>query len=158
MPERLLVLFDGNAIVHRAYHAFLNTKPLTVGKTGEIVSAVYGFANILLKTVNDIKPTHWAIAFDKAAPTFRHQMYVEYKAHRPKTPDELVNQFGRVKELVAAFNIPIFEMEGFEADDVIGTLSRQASEQDVDTVIVTGDGDAMQLVNPRVKVLYPKHG
>ncbi|MDO8579038.1 MAG: DNA polymerase I [Dehalococcoidales bacterium] len=156
MQEPLLVLIDGNAIVHRAYHAFLNTKTLTVSKTGEIVSAVYGFAQMLLKTVNDVKPTHWAIAFDTAAPTFRHEMFAEYKAHRPKTPDELVNQFGRVKELVAAFNIPVFEVEGFEADDVIGTLSRQASEQGVDSVIVTGDADTMQLVGPRVKVLYPK--
>lgn len=158
MPDRILVLFDGNAIIHRAYHAFLNTRPLTVGKTGEIVSAVYGFANILLKTVSDIKPTHWAIAFDKAEPTFRHEMYVEYKAHRPKTPDELVNQFARVRELVAAFNIPVFELAGYEADDVIGTLCRQASEQDVDTVIVTGDADSMQLVGMHVKVLYPKGG
>jgi DNA polymerase I len=156
MREPLLVLIDGNAIVHRAYHAFLNTKTLTVSKTGEIVSAVFGFAQMLLKTINDVKPTHWAVAFDTSAPTFRHEMYTEYKAHRPKTPDELVNQFGRVKELVAAFNIPAFELAGFEGDDIIGTLSRQASEQGIDSVIVTGDGDSMQLVGPRVKVLYPK--
>ncbi len=159
MQKPLLVLIDGNAIVHRAYHAFLNTRTLTVSKTGEIVSAVYGFTQILLKTVNELKPTHWAVAFDRAAPTFRHKMFAEYKAHRPKTPDELINQFGRVRQLVEAFHIPIFEMDGFEADDILGTLSHQAVEQDIDTIIVTGDADAMQLVGPLVRVLYPKsHG
>src|SRR5512137_2994744 len=117
----LLVLFDGNAIVHRAYHAFQSTKPLTVSKTGETVSAVYGFALMLLKVINELKPTHYAVAFDKAAPTFRHKMFEEYKAQRPKTPEELVGQIGRVKQLVEAFHIPIFEIEGYEADDVLGT-------------------------------------
>src|SRR3989338_489889 len=139
MQKPVLVLFDGNAIVHRAYHAFLNTGTLTVRKTGEIVSTVYGFAQMLLKTVNELKPTHWAIAFDRAAPTFRQEMFAEKKAHRPKTPDELVNQLGRVRQMVEDFHIPIFEVDGFEADDVLGTLSNQASEQGIDTVIVTGD-------------------
>ncbi|MFH1169408.1 MAG: DNA polymerase I, partial [Chloroflexota bacterium] len=102
--------------------------------------------------------THYAIAFDMKAPTFRHKLFEEYKAQRPKTPEELVNQIGRVRELVKAFCIPIFELEGYEADDILGTLSRQASEQGVDTIIVTGDADAMQLVSERVKVLYPKPG
>ncbi|MFC2034130.1 DNA polymerase I [Chloroflexota bacterium] len=153
MKKPLLVLFDGNAIIHRAFHAL---PPLTVRKTGETVGAVFGFAQILIKVINDLKPTHYAIAFDKAAPTFRHKMFDQYKAHRPKTPDELVNQFGRVRQLVEAFNIPIFELDEYEADDVLGTLSSQASKQDVDTIIVTGDTDAMQLVSPKVKVLYPK--
>jgi DNA polymerase I len=152
-----LVLFDGNAIVHRAFHAFERTTILTA-KSGEVVSAVYGFASMLLKAVTDLKPTHWAIAFDKAAPTFRHIMYDQYKAQRPETPYELVNQFGRVRQIVEAFHLPIFELERFEADDVIGTLARQASEQDIETIIVTGDADSMQLVTPRVKVLYPKPG
>ncbi|MFC1982150.1 5'-3' exonuclease H3TH domain-containing protein, partial [Chloroflexota bacterium] len=156
MKKPLLVLFDGNAIVHRAFHAFENTRPLTLRKTGEIVSAVYGFAQMLLKAINDLKPTHYAIAFDKAAPTFRHQMFDQYKAHRPKTPDELVNQLGRVRQLVEVFSIPIFELDDYEADDVLGTLSHQAGEQGIDSVIVTGDADAMQLVSPRVRVLYPK--
>jgi DNA polymerase-1 len=155
MGKSLLVLFDGNAIVHRAFHAFQNTKALT-SKSGEIVSAVYGFALMLLKVINELKPTHYAIAFDKAAPTFRHQMFDQYKAQRPKTPEELVNQLGRVRQLVEAFHIPIFELDDYEADDVLGTLSRQASEQGIETVIVTGDADTMQLVSPRVKVLYPK--
>ena len=153
MKKPLLVLFDGNALIHRAFHAL---PPLTVSKTGEMVSAVYGFALMLLKVINELKPTHYAIAFDKKAPTFRHQMFDQYKAQRPPTPDELVNQLGRVRQLVEAFHIPIFELDGYEADDVLGTLSQQASEQGIDTIIVTGDADTMQLVSPRVKVLYPK--
>jgi len=153
MKKPLLVLFDGNAIVHRAYHAL---QPLTVRKSGEIVSAVYGFALMLLKVISELNPTHYAIAFDKKAPTFRHQLFDQYKAQRPPTPDELVNQLGRVRQLVEAFHIPIFELDDYEADDVLGTLSHQASEQDIDTIVVTGDADAMQLVSPRVKVLYPK--
>ncbi len=153
MKKPLLVLFDGNAIVHRAFHAL---PPLTVSKTGEIVGAVYGFALILLKAINELKPTHYAIAFDKKGPTFRHQMFDQYKAQRPPTPDELVNQLGRVRQLVNAFHIPIFELDDYEADDVLGTLSQQASHQDIDTIIVTGDADAMQLVSPRVRVFTPR--
>jgi DNA polymerase-1 len=153
MQKPLLVLFDGNALVHRAFHAL---PPLTVRKTGEMVGAVYGFASILLKAINDLKPTNYAIAFDKATPTFRHKMFDDYKANRPETPAELKGQFGRVKELVQAFDMPIYEMEGFEADDILGTLSTQASEQGIETVIVTGDADIMQLVTDKTKVLYPK--
>ncbi|MBI3931053.1 MAG: DNA polymerase I, partial [Chloroflexi bacterium] len=150
------MLFDGNNIVHRAFHALETTRPLTVSKTGEIVSAVYVFALMLLKTINDLKPSHYAIAFDTKAPTFRHQMFDQYKAQRPPTPGELVNQLGRVRQLVEAFHIPIFEIDGYEADDVLGTLSHQASQQGIDTIIVSGDADTMQLVSPRVRVLYPK--
>jgi DNA polymerase-1 len=155
VSKPLLVLFDGNALIHRAFHAL---PPLTVSKTGEMVSAVYGFALMLLKVINDLKPTHYAIAFDMKAPTFRHKMFDQYKAHRPPAPEELISQLGRVRELVSAFGIPIFELEGYEADDILGALSSQASERGMDTVIVTGDADTMQLVSPRVKVLYPKPG
>ncbi len=148
-----MVLFDGNALVHRAFNAL---PPLTVRKTGEVVGAVYGFALILLKTINELKPTHYAIAFDKKAPTFRHQMFSQYKAQRPPTPDELIDQLGRVRQLVEAFHIPTFELDDYEADDILGTLSHQASQQDIDTIIVTGDADTMQLVSPRVKVLTPR--
>ncbi|MGD0795719.1 MAG: DNA polymerase I [Dehalococcoidales bacterium] len=163
MEKPLLVLFDGNAIVHRAYHAFGATryrqeKPLTVARTGEVVSAVYGFALMLLKVLNDLKPTHIAIAFDKKGKTFRHELFDDYKAHRPPTPEDLVSQIERVKQLVTAFRIPLFEMEKYEADDILGALSSQASRQGVDTVIVTGDADTMQLVSPHVKILYPKAG
>jgi DNA polymerase-1 len=153
-PQKpLLVLFDGNGLIHRAFHAL---PPFTVRKTGETVGAVYGFTSIMLKAINDLKPTHYAVAFDKKAPTFRHLLYDEYKATRPETPSELVGQFGRVRELVQAFDIPIFELEGFEADDLLGTLAAQAAAQGMDTVIVTGDADLMQLVSDKTKILYPK--
>ncbi len=163
MENRLLVLFDGNAIVHRAYHAFGPSKyrqgtALTVSKTGEVVSAVYGFALMLLKVLADLRPTHYAVAFDKKGPTFRHKMYEPYKAQRPPTPDELVAQFVRVREMVRAARIPLYEIDGYEADDIIGTLSHQASERGIDTVIVTGDADTMQLVTDHVRVMYPKAG
>jgi DNA polymerase-1 len=153
MDKPLLVLFDGNALLHRAFHAL---PPLTLRKSGEMVGAVYGFAQMLLKVINELKPSHCAIAFDMKGPTFRHKLFDQYKAHRPETPQELVGQLGRVRELVEAFNIPIFELEGYEADDLLGTLSQQSSDKDVETIIVTGDADVMQLVSPRVKVLYPK--
>ena len=149
----LLLLFDGNALVHRAFHAL---PPLTISKTGEMVNAVHGFASTLLKVLTEIKPSHWAIAFDRPAPTFRHQKFEEYKAHRPETPQELVNQMKRVHQLVEAFHLPAFEIDGYEADDVLGTLSCQASRQDMDVIIVTGDNDMLQTVSPRVKVMTPR--
>lgn len=156
MPKEenpLLLLFDGNALVHRAFHAL---PPLTQHKTGELVNAVYGFASTLLKVFADFKPTHWAIAFDRPTPTFRHEMFEEYKAQRPATPEELKSQIKKVHRLVEAFHIPFFEIDGFEADDVLGTLSRQANEQGIETIIVTGDNDMLQAVLPRVKTLAPR--
>jgi DNA polymerase-1 len=148
-----LLLIDGNNLVHRAYHAL---PPLTVRKTGEVVNAVYGFASMLIKVLNDQKPTHYAVAFDKKGPTFRHAMYDAYKAQRPKMAEDLSPQISRVRDLVEQFNIPIFEAEGYEADDVLGTLAKQAGEQGVETMILTGDADTMQLVEPGVGVLYPR--
>jgi DNA polymerase I len=153
--KQLLLLFDGNALVHRAFHAM---PPLTVLKTGEMVGAVYGFASMLIKAINELKPTHYAVAFDRKAPTFRHQLFEQYKAQRPATPDELVGQLGRVRQLVEAFRIPIFELDGYEADDILGALSKQASEKGIESIIVTGDADIMQLVNPHIKVFYPRPG
>jgi DNA polymerase-1 len=149
----LLLLFDGNALVHRAFHAL---PPLTQHKTGELVNAVYGFASTLLKVFADFEPTHWAVAFDRPTPTFRHEMFEEYKAQRPATPDELKSQIRKVHQLVEAFHIPVFEIDGFEADDVLGTLSKQADEQGIETIIVTGDNDMLQTVLPRVKALAPR--
>ena len=151
----LLLLFDGNALVHRAFHAL---PPLTQPKTGELVNAVYGFASTLLKVFADFKPTHWAVAFDRPTPTFRHEMFEQYKAQRPATPEELKSQIKKVHELVEAFHIPVFEIDGFEADDILGTLSKQADEQGIETVIVTGDNDMLQAVLPRVKALTPRRG
>ncbi|MFW6126284.1 MAG: 5'-3' exonuclease H3TH domain-containing protein, partial [Chloroflexota bacterium] len=149
----LLLLFDGNALLHRAFHAL---PPLTVSRTGEMVNAVYGFANTLLKVLADHHPTHYAVAFDRPTPTFRHEMFKEYKSQRPAAPEELKTQIQRVHELVRAFNMPVFEVDGFEADDVLGTLARQAKELSVDTIVVTGDNDMLQLVMPDVRALTPR--
>jgi DNA polymerase-1 len=149
----LLLLFDGNALVHRAFHAL---PPLTQPKTGEMVNAVYGFASTLLKVFADFKPTHWAVAFDRPTPTFRREMFEQYKAQRPAMPEELKGQIKKVHELVEAFHIPFFEIDGFEADDVLGTLSKQADEQGIETIIVTGDNDMLQAVLPGVRTLAPR--
>ena len=157
MENPRLVLFDGHAVVHRAYHAMAHGQQMTT-PSGEIVTAVRVFATIFLKILEDLKPSHFAIAFDVHGPTFRDELDDQYKAHRPPTPEDLIHQVDRVKQLVAAFNMPVYELPGYEADDVIGSLSRQATEQGVETVIVTGDADMMQLVTPEVTVLYPKAG
>ncbi len=149
--EPLLILIDGHALVHRAWHAI--RQPLNLRSTGEDVRAIYGFLNIFLKTLSDWKPTHIAVTFDVSAPTFRHERFTEYKAHRPPTPPELRPQFDHIKNLVRAFNVPIFELPGYEADDLLGTLCRQASEQEIDTVVLTGDTDTLQLVSPWVRIL-----
>ena len=147
----LLFLMDGHALVHRAWHAI--QQPLNIRSTGEEVRAVFGFLNTFLRTLSDWKPTHCAIAFDVPAPTFRHIAFKEYKAQRPPTPPELRGQFERVHQLMQVLEIPIFELEGFEADDVLGTLSRQAEEQRIEALILTGDTDTLQLVSPWVRVL-----
>jgi len=150
-----LVLIDGNAIIHRAYHAL---PPLTT-KKGELVNAVYGFSSLLLKVINDLKPDYIAATFDLAGPTFRHEEYKEYKATRVKAPQELYDQIGRVKQVVQAFNIPIYEKTGFEADDVIGTLAQQVEkDKNIETVIVTGDLDTLQLVSDKTKVYALRKG
>ena len=146
----LLMLMDGHALVHRAWHAI--REPLTVSATGEDVRGVYGFVNSFMRSLQDWEPTHCAIAFDLRAPTFRHKRFKEYKAHRPPTPPELRSQFERVRQLVDAFEIPVYECEGYEADDVLGTLCRQAEEREIETVILTGDSDTLQLVSPWVRV------
>lgn len=153
--SKKLVLIDGNAIIHRAYHAL---PPLTT-KKGELVNAVYGFASVLLKVISELKPDYILATFDLAGPTFRHIEYKEYKATRVKAPDELYAQIDRVKEVVKAFNIPIFEMAGFEADDVIGTIAGQAEkETGVENIIVTGDLDTLQLITPKTKVYALRRG
>jgi len=150
---KTLVLVDGHALVHRAYHAL---PPLSTGQ-GELVNAVFGFTSILLKVLKDLQPDYIAATFDLAAPTFRHEEFAEYKATRVKAPDELYAQIKRVKDVLAAFNIPVFEKEGFEADDVIGTLAKQASRK-VKVLIVTGDLDTLQLVNDKVNIFTLKKG
>ena len=147
-----LVLIDGNALVHRSFRAISIRGNLTVGSTGEDITGVFGFTNTFLRAMQDYHPTHCAITFDLPVPTFRHKMFAEYKAQRPPTPPELRSQFDRVRQLMQAFRVAIFEIEGYEADDVLGTLSLQAQEQEIPTIILTGDTDTLQLVSPWVKV------
>jgi DNA polymerase-1 len=148
----LLLLIDGHAMVHRSFRAISVSRNLTVSTTGEDVTGVYGFASVFLRALNEWQPTHIAVAFDTPTPTFRHERFPEYKAQRPPTPAELRPQFDRVKELMTAFAVPVYELPGWEADDIIGTLSRQAEAADVETIILTGDRDTFQLITPRVRV------
>ncbi len=153
--QKRLILIDGNAIMHRAYHAL---PPLST-KKGELVNAVYGFASTLLSVIENFKPDYVAASFDLAGPTFRHEEYKEYKATRAKAPDEFYSQIPRVKEFVKTFNIPIYEKEGYEADDVIGTLAKQAEKKgEVEVIIVTGDLDTLQLVSEKTKVYTMRRG
>ena len=147
----LLILMDGHAMVHRAWHAI--QQPLNIRRTGEEVRAVFGFLNTFLRALTDLRPTHCAIAFDLPGPTFRHKQFREYKAHRPPTPPELRPQLDHIRRAMDAFGIPIFEKEGYEADDILGTLCRQAEELQIETIILTGDTDTLQLVSPWVRVL-----
>lgn len=151
--ERLM-LIDGHALVHRAYHAL----PVLSTSEGELTNAVFGFASMLLKAIDTLHPSHVIMAMDRPTPTFRHQSFADYKATRPRTPPELVGQFQRVREVAAAMNIDIYEMDGFEADDVLGTLSLQAEQRGIPSVIVTGDLDALQLVSDAVQVLAARRG
>jgi len=153
--KRKLVLIDGHAIIHRAFHAM----PSLTTPKGELVSGVYGFCLILLNVLREIKPTHIVVALDVGGETIRHKQYKEYKANRVKAPDELHNQVPRIIEILKAFNIPIFQKKGYEADDIIGTLARQAEKyENLETIIVTGDLDTLQLVTPRVKVFTMRKG
>ena len=146
-----LVLLDGHAIIFRAFFA-QRDNPLSVRRTGELTSAVFGFANTLLKVISDLKPTHLAVTLDRSTPTFRHQADAAYKANRGAMPDELRPQVARIRQLIGAFNIPIYEADGFEADDMLGTLACQAAEQNIETYLVTLDSDIVQLVKPHVSV------
>ncbi|MBU1031302.1 hypothetical protein KKE03_00020 [Patescibacteria group bacterium] len=145
-----LVLVDGNALLHRAYHA---VPPFTTS-SGELVNAVYGFSSMILKVIDELHPEYMAIAWDEKGPTFRHQAYTQYKATRGPADEGLLNQYKRVHEIVRAFNIPEFKLKGFEADDLIATLARQAAKFEI--IIVTGDRDIMQLIDENIKVFMPK--
>lgn len=154
--QRKLVIIDGHALLHRAWHA---VPPLKT-KEGTMVNAVFGFTSLLLKIIKELKPDYIIASFDLAIKTFRHEQYKDYKAQRVKQADEFYDQIPLSYEVLEAFNIPILTKEGFEADDVIGTISKQAYEKydDIETTIVTGDLDALQLVNDRVKVFTLKRG
>ncbi len=143
-------------MLHRAYHAL---PPLTA-PDGSVVNAVYGFGTMLLRLISDLKPTYVAVAFDRPKPTFRKKLFEGYQAKRPKMDEELSEQIPKVHDLIAGFGIPIFEVDGFEADDVIGTIAKHAKKDGIDQVIiVTGDRDILQLVeDEKILVWMPTKG
>ncbi|PIU02319.1 hypothetical protein COT66_00875 [Candidatus Shapirobacteria bacterium CG09_land_8_20_14_0_10_49_15] len=149
------LLVDGHSLLYRAYHAFPNTLRT---RQGEIVNAVYGFTRMLLGVIEELKPDYLAVAFDLPQPNFRHRLYVAYQYKRPAMDRELADQVNRVKQVVETLGIPIFTAPGFEADDVIGSLARQAETAGVATVIITGDRDMMQLAAGQTKLYFPERG
>ncbi|MBX2993097.1 MAG: DNA polymerase I, partial [Bacteroidetes bacterium] len=154
-PERLFLL-DGMALAYRAYFAFIQ-RPL-INSKGMNTSAIYGFTTTLMKLLEDEKPEHIAVVFDTKEPTFRHEMFKEYKATREKMPEDMSSQLGLLKDVVRAFKVPVIEQPGYEADDVIGTLAKRAEKEKVVTYMVTGDKDFMQLISPYIKILRPGKG
>ncbi len=155
-----LLLIDGNAILHRAYHAY---PPLTNPK-GEVINAVYGFFSMLLTVLQDQDPEYLVVCFDRGKPTIRQTMFAGYHAHRPQMADDFIKQIRLVDAIVEKMKVAVFALEGYEADDVIGTISSRITNdpelrtKNVEVVIVTGDRDLLQLVNPHVKVLMPLVG
>src|SRR3989338_4379467 len=142
---KTLVIIDGNALLHRAFHAI---PPLTA-RNGQVVNAVYGFTTILLRVVRELKPDYMAVTFDAPGKNFRHAMYKEYKATRVKQPQDLYDQLPLIKKVVKGFGFPIFEVEGVEADDVIATIVEKTSRclKYLEDIIVTGDMDTLQLID-----------
>lgn len=149
-------LIDGSAVFYRAYFAMIRN-PL-INSKGENTSATFGFINSLLKLIRDEKPDHIAVVYDSKPPTFRHEMYPEYKANRDAMPDDLVSQLPRIYDAVKAFNIHSYRLDGFEADDIIGTLALAGAKQGYEVWCVTGDKDYFQLVGDKVKIYRPKGG
>jgi DNA polymerase-1 len=151
-----LIIIDGNALIHRSFHAL---PPTLRTKDGRLVNAVYGFTSFLLKALNEFRPEYVVLTLDKKGPTFRHEAYAAYKATRVKAPDELYEQIPLVKKVAAAFGIPILERDGYEADDLIGTICAQTqNEKKLERVIITGDLDTLQLVDDETKVYTMSRG
>lgn len=152
--NKILMVIDGNSLMHRAFYAI---PPLST-KKGIYTNAVYGFMNMLFKLIEEYHPEYIGVAFDRKAPTFRHKEYKEYKGTRQKTPEILVPQFDTLKKLLSAMNIAIYERDGYEADDILGTFARIAGEKGMKAYLVTGDRDALQLIDENVNVLMTKKG
>ena len=156
--EGKLTIIDGNSIIHRAYHAL----PRLTTKDGHLANAVYGFLLVFFKAINDFHPDFIATTFDFPGPTFRHKKFKEYKAKRPPTPEELYQQIPIVKEILNEFNIRVFEKEGYEADDIISTIAdlslRRQAFPKIEIIILSGDTDILQLVNPQTKVYSLRKG
>ena len=155
MTKRLL-LIDGHSMAYRAFFA-LPAENFTTAQ-GQHTNAIYGFATMLISLIKEEKPTHIAVAFDVSRKTFRSEIFPEYKANRSKTPDEFRSQMSYLHELVAAFGIQQFEVEGYEADDIIATITKRAEKEQSEILICTGDRDSFQLVNSHTTILYPKRG
>lgn len=150
-----VIVIDGNSLLNRAYYA-IRTPMITGG--GLYTHGVYAFLNMLNKLIKDYEPDYMAVAFDRKAPTFRHKQYSDYKAGRKKTPPELLMQFPLLKEVLSAMNILTLEIDGYEADDILGTVSKAAEEQGMNTYVITGDRDAFQLASESTTVIYTKRG
>ncbi len=153
MKREKLLLFDTNSIIHRAFHAL----PPLKDSEGNPAGALYGSLLAFFKILQEINPCYVAVAFDSPGKTFRHKKYKEYKANRPKAPEELISQIKKTKEVFAKIGVKVFSKEGLEADDIVGAISYQAP-QEIETVIVTGDADILQLVNEKTKVYTLKRG
>jgi DNA polymerase-1 len=151
-----LLLIDGHSMAYRAFFA-LPAENFTTAQ-GQHTNAIYGFATMLISLLKDEKPTHVAVAFDVSRKTFRTELFPEYKANRAKTPDEFRSQMSYLHELVKGFGISQFEIEGYEADDIIATITKRAESEGAEVLICTGDRDSFQLVTDQTTVLYPKRG
>lgn len=151
--ERLLVI-DGNSIINRAFYGIMGNKMLMTAD-GKYTNAIYGFLSIMFKIMDDLKPEYLAIAFDLKAPTKRHKLYEAYKGTRKGMPDELAEQMPILKEILRCMNIRIIEKEGYEADDILGTLANLAAKEDINVTILSGDRDTFQLINDKISVRIP---
>lgn len=150
-----ILLIDGNSIMNRAFYALMNVGMFRA-QDGTYTNAVFGFLNIFFKAIEDYNPEYIAVAFDKGKKTIRHQKYKEYKAGRHKTPDELISQMPIIKEIISAMNIPYYEMDDYEADDILGTLAKNLSSDKNKVYILTGDRDYFQLIDDNINIIYPK--
>ena len=149
--KKRIILLDSHAILHRAYHAL----PEFTSTKGEPTGALYGLCLMLLKIINELKPNYIIACFDFPTPTHRHDVYEGYKANRPKTDKELIGQIIRAHDVFKAFNIPIYEIEGFEADDLLGTIAEKLKyEKNTETIIASGDMDTLQLVDGERILVY----
>jgi len=156
--EKTLIVIDANSVIHRAFHAL----PALSTKKGEMMGAVYGFLLVFLRAIKEFQPDFVISAFDTAKPTFRHKKYKEYKAKRPPMPEELKDQIPKAEEALLAFGVPVLEKEGFEADDIIGTISRLFPKKQalpkLKTIILSGDLDLLQLVDEQTRVYLLRKG
>ena len=154
--DRRLLLIDGHSMAYRAFYA-LPKENFQTG-TGQHTNAVYGFTSMLINLLRDEEPTHLAVAFDVSRKTFRSEKFADYKANRSATPDEFRGQVSLIQDVLGALSVPVLSMEGYEADDVIATLTGQATAEGFQVSVCTGDRDALQLVTDQVTVLYPTKG